>query len=120
MVAAEARPCRPTCSGQTDPRHRLSLRTHDLKATERFYGIGLGLRVDRIGPHGLLVAGFLRFVEDREAPRGRGQILLSFEVQDFARTADRLNIDIGPNTARFRLRDPAGNDVDVRAAGQPL
>lgn len=100
--------------------NRISLRTSDLMEIERFYRDGIGVPVDRIGPHELLVAGLVRFVEDPDTLQGSGQILLSFEVGDIAKAAARLAANIDPKSARFRVRDPGGNDVDVRRSGEPF
>lgn len=91
---------------------RVSTRARDLRAIERFYGFGLGVPLVRLSGPELLVGGLVRFIEDRNAPAGG--LLFSFEVDDLEAVVSRLEAKLAPDAVRLRLRDPAGNDVDVR------
>lgn len=97
---------------------RISLRANDLTAVEEFYRYGLGVSVTRTSARELLVGGFVRFVEDLNTAASGPPVLLSFQVRDLPGTATRLNFEVDSKATWLRLRDPAGNDVDVWEVGQ--
>ena len=93
----------------------LTLRAKDLNSITSFYSEGLGVDVERVGPHELLVGGAVRFLEDPKATFGMSIVLLAFEVPDVSAAARRLGYTSREPGEAFRSTDPAGHDLDIRS-----
>ncbi|GAA1440278.1 ADP-ribosylglycohydrolase family protein [Nocardiopsis tropica] len=93
----------------------LTLRVSDLNSIASFYSEALGVVVERMGPHEILVGGTVKFLEDPYATFGMSIVLLTFEVPDVAATARRVGHGSREMVEAFRSTDPAGHDLDIRS-----
>jgi ADP-ribosylglycohydrolase len=91
----------------------VALPAKDLVAIERFYRLGLGVPVARLGPRELEVGSSVHFVEDPSSIAQRQQVLLVFQVHDLVGTAARVGVKLDTKATGFRVVDPMGNQVEV-------